>query len=667
MQDDLEHAQKSPPAENLAVTASSSSTADLSQALNWDNSFKDPSLEQKYANSWWFETCLILHHIRLVAAIQATIILAYIFLVHEGRSFLVTQTTALIQQLLCFCVVSLRGGEIQRTAHGQNTLLAAVFLPLMSAWLLSWIFQRGFAGGGWCHLGSSVDMEIFCLGVQNKKLPQELLCYTFLTTAALIVYTKVSMVLLACYLGAFCAIIVTTVGQAAGSGCILFLGSSVFWVIIAQSQEVSVRHRFIVGEQLISHARAIAQYGEGISTHVLSQPCFGLGSGNGGEQKSQRKRKAEINNHFIHDSITMPDTQVVHLGSSTWDDFAVAMAVASGSVTDPVDGAAVKRCKEECQEANRTKQLCSETGKGPSKRPRGPFTGDLGNWYDIGTTLMDASPDAIVIVNRSTLHFEVQNSIFVQMIHSEDPDTFHHFLKAHFRQLFASNPGAFKVSYPTTIGSTQLNVCASCTENSVLVVVTIQDISTMMRQQQTLRMGLGHMVELAQSLCVQTPGQGLAGNLFRPTSHQSFAGMSTKESQASTPQTKFDGTSDTAASAESGSKGISDDMGMSSDLDTLDFTCFIDDIQQLQDFEVDTDSETQPQVTSVVKKEKKKKIKRPTQPPANNNETENKVKVVRKPYRFCVSCWIMKGEWAIKALTMPDGRNVQVGGHTQMR
>jgi len=343
------------------------------------------------------------------------------------------------------------------------------------------------------------------------------------------------------------------------------------------------------------------------------------------------------------------------------------MAVASGSVTDPVDGAAVKRCKEECQEANRTKQLCSETGKGPSKRPRGPFTGDLGNWYDIGTTLMDASPDAIVIVNRSTLHFEVQNSIFVQMIHSEDPDTFHHFLKAHFRQLFASNPGAFKVSYPTTIGSTQLNVCASCTENSVLAVVTIQDISTMMRQQQTLRMGLGHMVDLAQSLCVQTPGQGLAGNLFRPTSHQSFAGMSTKESQASRLQTKFDGTSDTAASAESGSKGISDDMGMSSDLDTLDLTCFIDDIQQLQDFEVDTDSETQPQITSVVKKEKEKKIKRPTQPPANKDETENKVKVVRKPYRFCVSCWIMKGEWAIKALTMPDGRNVQVGGHTQMR
>ena len=623
IEDDLEHAQKSPPAEQLAITASLS--VDLSQALKWDNSFKDPSLEQRYANSWWFQTRLILHHIRLVAAIQATIILAYIFLVDGGRSFLVTQTTALIQQLLCFCVVFLWGGEIQRTSGGQNTLLAAVFLPLMSTWLLSWMFQQGFAGGGWCHLGSSVDMEIFCRGAQIKKLPQELLCYTFLTTAALIVYTNVSMVLLACYLGAFCVLIVTTAGQAAGSGCILFVGSSVFFVIIAQSQELSFRHRFVADEQLMLHARAIAQYSEAfqaISIHDLSQPCFGLGSGNGGERENRGKRKDKMDDLYT----TMPATDLVHLSSSVFD--------APGSVGAPVEGAAVKRRKEAGPEPN---------GIGAILQP-----------------LIDTSPEAIVVVNRTTAHFEMQNSIFVQMVDPEDSVNFHELLKAHLCHLFACNPGAFNASYPTTIGHTSLNICASCVESSELVMVRIQDISIMMRQQQNLRMMIDHMVELAQR--VQTPERAF-GNVFRSTSDRSLPDdLHFADNVFATDEKGV--ASDAPSSSESSIK-VSDDTRSSSDLlDLMDLGSFMAGIQeQQQECENSADIKIQVQSTSVVKK----KTKRRTEPKKNKVQTENKVKTARKPYRFCVSCWIMKGEWIIKALTTPDGCNVQVGGHTQMR
>lgn len=38
----------------------------------------------------------------------------------------------------------------------------------------------------------------------------------------------------------------------------------------------------------------------------------------------------------------------------------------------------------------------------------------------------------------------------------------------------------------------------------------------------------------------------------------------------------------------------------------------------------------------------------------------------RKPYRFCVPCWIVQSQFIIKAVHTPDGQTKQLGGHAQM-
>ena len=42
-----------------------------------------------------------------------------------------------------------------------------------------------------------------------------------------------------------------------------------------------------------------------------------------------------------------------------------------------------------------------------------------------------------------------------------------------------------------------------------------------------------------------------------------------------------------------------------------------------------------------------------------------KVAQARKPYRFCVPCWVKLKQFVIKAAHTPDGRTRQLGGHTQ--
>lgn len=45
---------------------------------------------------------------------------------------------------------------------------------------------------------------------------------------------------------------------------------------------------------------------------------------------------------------------------------------------------------------------------------------------------------------------------------------------------------------------------------------------------------------------------------------------------------------------------------------------------------------------------------------------KKKAACVRKPYRFCVPCWIQTGEFCIKVVNSPSGDVVMLGGHTQL-
>jgi len=67
------------------------------------------------------------------------------------------------------------------------------------------------------------------------------------------------------------------------------------------------------------------------------------------------------------------------------------------------------------------------------------------------------------------------------------------------------------------------------------------------------------------------------------------------------------------------------------------------------------------------KKATKRKAVAPKRP-SKSKEVGTKAakeKLVRKPYKFCVYCWISTGEWILKALTAPDASNIQLGSHTQ--
>ena len=161
-----------PQRKNLMPPVTASLPVHLTQSLRWNSSFYDSELERKYTEDWWFQTCMILRHMRVIAVIEFCVIIVYAFGVN-GQRMLVTQILALCQLLLSVCLVYWHKEDVQQAGSGPNLVLAAVFTPLMVVWMLAWMFQGGFMAGGWCNFdlarwsangSEGHDMEVFCQG-----------------------------------------------------------------------------------------------------------------------------------------------------------------------------------------------------------------------------------------------------------------------------------------------------------------------------------------------------------------------------------------------------------------------------------------------------------------------------------------------------------------------
>ena len=278
------------------------------------------------------------------------------------------------------------------------------------------------------------------------------------------------------------------------------------------------------------------------------------------------------------------------------------------------------------------------------KRKRG------NDFLALAPILLETSPDAIVMIDRSTLKFEMSNSAFAQFATSmpEGQEKFHASLKSHLFGLFGihANSQTFKEEYPTRIGSARLNICAAANAGSDLVVVILQDPNAQ---------GLNNDFVQPQARMQQTPTQMLPAfgqGTLPPAYSAANPALDHANSQRMSP-----GSLPASYGPESSaSTNVFSQAPLISKLNPMAALAGQSTHREPAPVQVSSDTAYRPRSTA-------------TRPAKKSKQDQLKPwigKMTRKPYRFCVYCWIMEKEWKLKALTSPDGQNIQIGGHTQM-
>ena len=254
---------------------------------NWDATFRDQEIEERYFLDWWLPACeATLAHSLPVLLISGSMILIANIIQPDGRYALVTQMTMAASLSL---VIGISWSQripclqVKRAWVGSFLMTASFVVPLIFVWVVTTLFEAGYMNSGWC--GSDYARDL-CEGARNNTMPREYALTIVVSAFSACIYCRPRWLHLVLSLVILAAIFQFTLSRSFGSG----VGSISFALMgvatCARSLETWHRKCFIANQHLIMQSNLISRYSEALLHQGEASGGFnGYGKGMGtGEQ-----------------------------------------------------------------------------------------------------------------------------------------------------------------------------------------------------------------------------------------------------------------------------------------------------------------------------------------------------------------------------------------------
>jgi len=251
-------------------------------------------------------------------------------------------------------------------------------------------------------------------------------------------------------------------------------------------------------------------------------------------------------------------------------------------------------------------------------------------WPAIVVALTSACRDALIVVDRQNLEFILANHCFSQMFGiNEQQQALVPVLKGLLSRIMSPHrSGVLDQKFQGLLGHMQIDLCVTAQDGSSFAVVTVARATTSLTA--ALNTASSRIIELTQMVEYLQSALRSSQSNFQPCFPVAKLPFEWQEVPTLAP------TSSVPALATASAQTISAHPAQQKEATPPEFVAGL----AVKDDPPPTDT--------------------------RKSQVTQGHKVCRKPYRFCMFCWIMKKEWLVKSLTTPEGKRLQINNHEQL-